>query len=128
MKFMKLWLPVFLWCAVIFFLSGIPYLGTGWGLWDFILRKFAHITEYFILTLLLYRAFKGSFSLPYFYLIIFTFNLAFLYAVSDEIHQLFVFGRSGNPGDVMIDTLGIIGFFLFLKYKRGKQCSSKTAK
>jgi VanZ family protein len=108
---------VILWAGLIFGLSSIPQLTTGWGLWDFIFKKSAHITEYFILTWLLYRAFKGSFNLSFLYLFLWPFILSFLYAVSDEIHQLFVPGRSGNPVDVVIDTLGIIGFFIFLKYK-----------
>ena len=32
----------------------------------------------------------------------------FLYAVSDEIHQIFVPGRSGEPRDVLIDTSGVL--------------------
>lgn len=130
MKFFKLWLPVFLWTGLIFVLSSIPQLSTGWGIWDLLFRKAAHISEYFILTALLYRAFKGSFALLPFYLIFWSFILSFLYAVSDEIHQLFVFGRSGNPADVLIDTVGIIGFYTFLRYKnkRGGRCSSEIQK
>ena len=52
----------------------------------------------------------------------------FLYAVSDEIHQTFVPGRSGEVGDVLIDTFGVlIGvcmvciFFLYGKGKNGEQ-------
>ena len=32
----------------------------------------------------------------------------FLYAISDEIHQIFVPGRSGEPRDVLIDTSGVL--------------------
>ena len=116
MKFFKLWVPVFAWCWVIFYLSGIPQLGTGWGIWDLILRKAAHITEYFILTVLLYRAFKGSFNLSSVYLSLWTFSLSFLYAVSDEIHQAFVPTRDPSAKDVFIDTIGIIAFYLLIKY------------
>lgn len=116
MKFFKLWVPVFGWCGVIFYLSSIPRLGTGWGVWDLILRKAAHITEYFILTVLLYRALKGSFNLSSFYLSIWTFSLSFLYAVSDEIHQAFVPMRNPSPNDVFFDTLGIIAFYFLIKY------------
>lgn len=36
-----------------------------------------------------------------------------LYAVTDEIHQLFVPGRAGQARDVLIDACGIfVGFFL----------------
>jgi len=116
MKLFKLWLPVFSWCWLIFYLSSIPNLSTGWGVWDLILRKAAHITEYFILTFLLYRAFKGSFNLSSFYLFLWSLSLPFLYAVSDEIHQAFVPVRSGSPKDVFIDTIGIIIFYILIKY------------
>ena len=37
-----------------------------------------------------------------------------LYAVTDEIHQLFVLGRAGQLIDVFIDTTGsIVGVFIF---------------
>jgi len=52
----SLWLPVVVWAAVIFLFSSIPSLGTGLGVWDTILRKGAHMTEYAILGLLLLRA------------------------------------------------------------------------
>ena len=51
-----LWGPVVLWAALIFALSAVPSLGTGLGGWDTVLRKCAHVTEYAILALLLYRA------------------------------------------------------------------------
>ena len=39
-----------------------------------------------------------------------------IYALSDEIHQLFIIGRSGNIIDVLIDSLGsIIGIFIIKK-------------
>jgi len=116
-KFLKLWPPVFAWCGFIFYLSSIPNLGTGWGFWDLILRKIAHILEYFILASLLYRAFKGSFSLSAFYLIFWPVTLSFLYAVSDEIHQAFVPTRGPSPADVFIDTIGIIVFCILIKYQ-----------
>lgn len=37
------------------------------------------------------------------------------YAASDEMHQLFVPGRSGKLADILIDSLGIItGIIFFL--------------
>ena len=38
--------------------------------------------------------------------ILISIGLAFLYACSDEIHQLFVNGRSGEFTDVLLDTCG----------------------
>jgi len=38
-----------------------------------------------------------------------------LYAITDEIHQLFVPGRTSSPLDVGIDSLGIVtGIVIFL--------------
>jgi len=104
----SLWGPIVLWAAVIFALSSIPSLGTDLGVWDTILRKGAHMTEYAILALLLFRA-LGS-ELP-----AFLFGLA--YAVSDEIHQLFVSGRHGSPLDVAIDAAGLLLGLLALRLR-----------
>lgn len=115
MKFFKLWSPVFGWCVFIFYLSSIPQLTTGWGVYDLILRKIAHMAEYFILAFLLYRAFKGSFDLSSFYLIFWTFILSVLYAISDEIHQHFVPTRNASAADIFIDITGIVIFCILKK-------------
>ncbi|MBO5478787.1 MAG: VanZ family protein [Clostridia bacterium] len=52
-----------------------------------------------------------------------------LYAVSDELHQLMVDGRSGNIKDVIIDSLGIITgiiFFLLVKEIISKVVNKKN--
>src|SRR6476619_2235997 len=101
---LPLWLPVIVWAAVIFRCTPIPSLGTGLGVWDTILRKGAHMTEYAILGLLLLRAVGRE--VP-------AFALGIAYAITDEIHQHFVRGRHASPIDVLIDTAGVaIGIFL----------------
>ena len=120
MKILKLWSPVVIWAGLIFCLSSISNLKTGLE-YDFILRKIAHIAEYFILTFLLYRAFKGSFHMDIFQLFIYPATFSFLYAVSDEFHQSFVPGRSASIQDVLIDTIGIIGFYIVVKVLAVKQ-------
>jgi VanZ family protein len=118
-KFFKLWVPVFLWAGLIFYLSNISSLKTDWGVWDFILRKIAHVLEYFILTALLFRAFKGSFILSANQIIFLPVILSFFYALTDEFHQTFITTRSGNIFDVMIDSLGMVAFYLFyLKFRK----------
>jgi len=94
----RLWLPVVAWAALIFALSAIPDLGTGLGGWDLVLRKLAHVAEYAVLGALLVRA-TGRSGLAL--------ALGVLYATSDEIHQTFVDGRAGRPLDVLIDTAGL---------------------
>jgi VanZ family protein len=128
-KILRLWLPAFAWAYLIYVVSSIPSLNTGWGIYDLILRKIAHITEYYVLAALIYRALKGTFvKFTPFYLFAISFTASFLYAVSDEVHQLYVFGRSGTRRDLAFDTLGIIIFFIILKLnkpKRSNQCSLK---
>ena len=110
-KFLKLWVPVIAWVAVIFYFSSVPHLRTPFK-YDYILRKVLHASEYFILTALLYRAFKGSFRLNERRIFIYSALFSFLYAVSDEIHQYFIPGRYCSVGDVLIDSIGIIGFYI----------------
>ena len=93
------WLPVVLWAALIFTLSSIPSLSTGLGIWDLILRKCAHATEYAILAVLLVRALEREGP---------ALALGVLYAASDEVHQAFVRGRHASPIDVAIDTIGLL--------------------
>ena len=69
------------------------------------LRKCMHASVYFILTLLLIRAFQISGLNPS-STIFFSLLICFIYACTDEIHQLFVPGRSGQFTDVLIDTSG----------------------
>ena len=105
----RLWVPVALWAAVIFALSSIPDLGTGLGMWDTILRKLAHTTEYALLGALLVRAVRRADV---------AFVLGIAYAASDEFHQNFVRGRHGSPIDVAIDAVGIaIGVLVWQRAK-----------
>jgi VanZ family protein len=97
-SFVRTWLPVLVWAAVIFAFSAVPDLGTGLGTWDLVLRKLAHTTEYAILGALLVRA-TGRTGIA--------FALGVLYAITDEFHQVFVPGRHGAPVDVVIDAVGV---------------------
>ena len=91
------WLPVVVWAALIFAVSSITSLGTGLGVWDLVLRKLAHVTEYAVLGFLLARVVTIAPALL----------IGVLYAVTDELHQMFVAGREGAPRDVAIDALGV---------------------
>lgn len=75
-------------------------------------RKLAHVTIYFILGFLVYLYIK---DLKIDNKIIISILICVLYATSDEIHQLFILGRSGEVKDVLIDTLGSVLGILFLK-------------
>jgi VanZ family protein len=96
---------------LIFFFSAQPSLSTNLGNWDLILRKAAHIAEYAILFLLLWRALRQHLAREQIALI-FAALIALAYAASDEWHQTFVQGRSGKALDVGIDLTGILLAFL----------------
>ncbi|MDX2248946.1 MAG: VanZ family protein [Bacteroidia bacterium] len=120
-------LPVVLWMTVIFLLSdqtkdeskglsdlflaifrfldldpvrmqelGVPHL----------IRKAAHVTEYFILYLLVYRLVYRHY--PEKTSLLWTLMICIVYAASDEYHQTFVPGRGGQVSDVGVDSIGMI--------------------
>jgi VanZ family protein len=105
----RIWAPVFCWAALILSLSSVPYLRSGLR-YDYVLRKTAHIVEYFILTLFLFRAMRDSLRLRGLRLFTFPGGLAFLYTLVDEARQLTVPGRVGSFRDVLIDGIGIVVF------------------
>ncbi|WP_163195786.1 VanZ family protein [Clostridium thermarum] len=88
----------------IFDLLGIDLNGAFGAFTDFVIRKAAHFTEYFILYILFFNVFNEKNSLTR--ALIYSLVGVFLYACTDEFHQLFVPGRSGKAVDVLIDTTG----------------------
>ncbi|MCM1262354.1 MAG: VanZ family protein [Butyrivibrio sp.] len=74
------------------------------------LRKAAHMAEYAVLSVLIY-IWIGKWQAAV--------AFAALYAVSDEVHQLFVPGRAGRFSDVIIDSMGaLLGVFIFMGVKK----------
>ena len=107
-QFLWWWGPVIVLCALIFWLSATPNLKVGEGLSDYALRKTAHMVEYGLLFLLMYRALiKGLFSQWNIRVAIGAGLLAVAYALSDEIHQHFVPTRSGLWTDLVFDAAGV---------------------
>lgn len=77
------------------------------------LRKCAHVTEYFILTLCAYYpVYVYGFRNKRLYGL--TAIVSVAVACLDEIHQLFVADRSGSPKDVGIDSIGIFSCLLVI--------------
>jgi VanZ family protein len=89
-------------------------------------RKSAHFTLYFILGLLVI-SFLKEFGLSRKSIII-SIIVVLLYAVSDEIHQTFIPGRSGEVLDVLIDAIGgsLSTVLYYLIYRRNKHEQEKT--
>lgn len=70
-------------------------------------RKAAHFTIYLILGILI-MLLMSEYNISNKKQIFISILICFLYSVSDEVHQLFVSGRSGEIRDVFIDTTGSI--------------------
>ena len=123
----KFWSPVILWVGVIFWMSTATFAAANTGriigpllrffaphlsdseieLIHGVVRKLAHITEYFMLGLLLFRALRGDSTSPKSYRWAFYSLCAVAFiAAGDEFHQTFVATRTGSIIDVGIDTLG----------------------
>ena len=77
-----------------------------------VIRKTAHFTLYFILGILVYFTFRsyGISNKIFIYSILF----CLLYAISDEIHQLFSSGRSFKIMDIFIDTMSALDCLKFM--------------
>jgi VanZ family protein len=76
------------------------------------LRKVAHASEYCVLGIFIYLCLKAC-KIKNYKSIIISIVLAFIYACTDEFHQLFVNGRTGRFTDVLIDTMGaVIGIII----------------
>jgi VanZ family protein len=72
-----------------------------------VIRKLAHVTEYFIFGMLLFRAFRAdSRERRWWTWGLSSLAVVVLYAAGDEMHQYFVSTRTASPADVGFDTLG----------------------
>src|SRR6516165_7019672 len=129
-RLLRAWLPVLVWVLLIFvgstdLLSAektsrfiIPFL-----IWlnphisyrtimmvHIGIRKLGHVTEYAVLAVLLWRAFRlgtrGRLNLAMLFLIVSV--ACCLFAISDEWHQAFIPSRTPSARDVLIDTVGAL--------------------
>ncbi|WP_026896056.1 VanZ family protein [Clostridiisalibacter paucivorans] len=79
-----------------------------------ILRKNAHFFAYLILGILVINALNASGKCGY-KSVALTLFICVLYAISDEVHQMFVPGRGPQIKDVFIDSAGtIVGILMYL--------------
>lgn len=78
-------------------------------------RKMAHFTIYLILGILVFCAID-EYNIKN--ILVVSILICFLYSLTDEIHQLFVVGRSGNLIDCLIDLTGSSLGIIILSIKR----------
>lgn len=83
-----------------------------------VIRKIAHFSLYALVGLLLMALFS-TYNINEKNKIISTIIIGAIYAISDEFHQSFISGRSGQVSDVFLDTLGVTvgGLFILLIIK-----------
>ena len=85
------------------------------GNMQFVVRKAAHMAEYACLAgLVLFGLSVNLEKKKYLYPL--SLGAAALYASTDEIHQLFTPGRSGEVRDVIIDTCGALIGLLVIRF------------
>ena len=87
-----------------------------------IIRKIAHFSLYALVGFLL-MSLLITYNINEKNKIISTVTIGAIYAISDEFHQSFISGRSGQVSDVFLDTLGVSvgGLFILLIIKTVKK-------
>lgn len=88
------------------------------------IRKVAHGSVYFLLAIFV-NSVVCTIKKKLFICNLISIIICFIYACSDEFHQMFVLNRSPLIGDVFIDTFGaLIGCLVFnFIYKKAKSIS-----
>jgi VanZ family protein len=111
-RFLWYWLPPLAWMGMLFYLSAQPDVPQPSGPFlQQLYEKGGHAFAYAILAWLYLRALRPHIhNRTTLYLV--SAGLAALYALSDEYHQTFVPGRSGDLMDLVVDGAGICGAML----------------
>lgn len=130
-RILLFWSPVILWSLAIYAVSDRTVPKSSEFFWqDFVIKKFAHIVEYGILSIFIYRAFLNE-GVDKNKAGVWAIILTTLYGVSDEYHQSFVLGRQSRIRDVVFDFLGAgSAIYLILRYlpKASKRITSLARK
>jgi len=71
-----------------------------------IIRKLAHVAEYFVFSLLILRGLRAGKKERHLGWALGAVAIVAAYAVLDEFHQSFVPGRGASPWDVLLDASG----------------------
>ena len=143
---LKVWFAAGLWLVVIA-IESTTYLssdytgrflypifhflfGMDWRrfvIWHHYIRKTGHFVGYFILSVLLFRAWKITLRLPAMWALrwsVIAFLMSAMVASMDEWHQTFLPSRTGLFSDVVLDSSAAltaqIVIFLFLRSKRAR--------
>ena len=123
MRFLKYWLPVLLWAAIILSAANDEFSEKkteGWLERTFgrlrpevnaMVRKSAHVAEYAILALLAWRA-RRTWAVPLL--------ICLLVASADETLQGRTATRTGSPRDVGLDMCGAVAALMCVPSARAR--------
>lgn len=107
--------PLLLWMLLIFVLSSQSRLIKIEDAADEkMFYKASHFIFYAVLAWLWWRVLAPQRQLTWSILLL-AFVLTTLYGISDEIHQLYVPGRHGQPADVFFDAAGAWAMILLIR-------------
>jgi len=152
-RWLKRWWPALAWAVVISGFSTsvftaehtsriiipilhwlFPHAATQTLAWmHHIIRKCAHFTEYFILSLLILRGIRGERRETHLRWALVAIIVVAGYASLDELHQAFVPGRTAAVTDVLLDTTGgiaaqvVAALFALWWHVRGERRGSSEA-
>src|SRR5262245_9467241 len=128
-RIIRYWLPVGIMLAAMYYFSTDVFSGENTRsfiekifLWfvphpsrhamntfNYFVRKFAHFTEYAILGVLLFRAFRADAPVRWrFRWALYSFLVVVSWALLDELHQTFMRTRGGSIWDSLLDTAGAL--------------------
>jgi VanZ family protein len=114
-RWLRDFVPLVFWLGLIFWLSSQPQLVQfDEPLTAMLFAKTAHFVVYGILAWLWWRALSSSRQLTWSILLT-AFILTTLYGASDEIHQSYVLGRTGQFADVLVDASGALAMVLSIR-------------
>ncbi len=132
--FARYWLPALAWTALVLWASSDTFSAENTGsileavvtfvvgglkpetfeALHFLIRKSAHFTEYGILGLMWFRAWRGGRKGHQWRWALAGIGIALATAITDEVHQSFVPSRTGSARDVLLDLTGAVTVQLLL--------------
>jgi VanZ family protein len=141
------WVEVVAWIGFILYLSGesfsasrtwialnywVDYLRVSVNystliLIHFGIRKMAHFTEFFVLGLLLFKAFLGTLEESRSKVVWWVAGTGLICALGDEAHQLLFMSRTPSLWDSLLDFSGVLASQFFIIF-RGRFSQSKLAR